>query len=135
MVSLDARNPARARFLASQLTAHSDHLFHSAKSEPELDFVVSRHHLNGIFREGLLAPLDKLDRIAAAERSEPGFDAEASRRADRRMGWILRILGVRGAAASIDVPLADAMRQDGLETPKSRRHGRHSQPWSGRMGT
>lgn len=107
--------PARARFLASQLTAHSDHLFLKAMSEPEPDLVMSRRQLDGIFRESLLAHLDKLDRVAAAERAEPGFDPESSRRADRRMGWILRILGARGAAAIIDEPLADEMRRDGLD--------------------
>lgn len=114
MVSLGTRDPARARFLASQLTAHSDQLFHRAMSEPEPDFIMSRRQLDGIFRESLLAHLEKLDRIAAAERAEPDFDPEASRRADRRMGWILRILEARGAAATIDSPLADEMRRDGL---------------------
>ncbi|CAO4135486.1 hypothetical protein OFEAOIEE_LOCUS3230 [Methylorubrum extorquens] len=115
VVSLGTRDPARARFLASQLTAHSDHLFLKAMSEPEPDLVMSRRQLDGIFRESLLAHLDKLDRVAAAERAEPGFDPESSRRADRRMGWILRILGARGAAAIIDDPLADEMRRDGLD--------------------
>ncbi len=114
VVSLGTRDPARARFLASQLTAHSDQLFHRAMSEPEPDLIMSRRQLDGIFRESLLAHLEKLDRIAAAERAEPDFDPEASRRADRRMGWILRILGARGAAATIDSPLADEMRRDGL---------------------
>jgi integrase len=114
VVSLGTRDPARARFLASQLTAHSDQLFHRAMSEPEPDLIMSRRQLDGIFRESLLAHLEKLDRIAAAERAEPDFDPEASRRADRRMGWILRILGARGAAATIDTPLADEMRRDGL---------------------
>ena len=83
-------------------------------SEPEPDLIMSRRQLDGIFRESLLAHLEKLDRIAAAERAEPDFDPEASRCADRRMGWILRILGARGAAATIDSPLADEMRRDGL---------------------
>ena len=114
VVSLGTRDPAQARFLASQLTAHSDHLFHKAMSEPEPDLVMSRRQLDGIFRESLLAQLEKLDRIAAAERAEPGFDPDTSRRADRRMGWILRILGARGAAATINDSLADEMRHDGL---------------------
>lgn len=114
VVSLGTRDPARARFLASQLTAHSDHLFHKAMSEPEPDLVMSRRQLDGIFRESLLRHLDKLDRVAAVERAEAGFDPEASRRADRRMGWVLRILGARGAAATITDLLADEMRRDGL---------------------
>ena len=115
VVALRARDPARAQFLASQLTAHSDHLFHRVMNEPEPDLAMSRCQLDGIFRESLLAHLDKLDRVAAAERAEPGFDPESSRRTDRRMGWILRILGARGAAAAIDDPLADEMRRDGLD--------------------
>lgn len=114
VVSLRTRDPARARFLAGQLTAHSDRLFHRAMTAPEPDLIMSRRQLDGIFRDSLLAHLDKLDRVAAADRAEPGFDPEASRRADRRMGWILRVLGARGSAAAIDDPLADEMRRDGL---------------------
>ncbi|TXM99360.1 hypothetical protein FV242_25855 [Methylobacterium sp. WL64] len=91
VVSLGTRDPARARFLASQLTAHSDQLFHRAMSEPGPDLIMSRRQLDGIFRESLLAHLEKLDRIAAAERAEPDFDPEASRRADRRMSVADRV--------------------------------------------
>ena len=48
-------------------------------NESEPDVVMSRRQLDGIFRKSLLAHLDKLDRVAAAERVEPGFLASSGR--------------------------------------------------------
>lgn len=112
VVCLGTSDPFRARYLASHLTAHSHTLFRRAMDDPDL--VISRRQLDGVFRESLLAHLDKLDRVAATERREVAFDPEESRRADRRMGWVLRLLGARGAAATIDNAIADQMRREGL---------------------
>lgn len=116
IVSLGTRDPRRARFLAGQLTAHSDDLFQRAMADPDPDIVMTRRQLDGVFRESLIAHLDKLDRVAAAERTDPNFDPEDSRRCDHRMGWVFRLLGGRGAAAIVDDATAAKMAGQGLSS-------------------
>ncbi|MFK5599172.1 DUF6538 domain-containing protein [Methylobacterium sp. HMF5984] len=114
IVSLGTRDPRRARFLAGQLTAHSDDLFQHAMANADPDIVMTCRQLDGVFRESLLAHLDKLDRVAAAERVEPNFDPDDSRRCDQRMGWVFRLLAGRGAASVVDDATAAKMAQQGL---------------------
>ena len=114
IVSLGTRDPRRARFLAGQLTAHSDDLFQRAMADP--DIVMTRRQLDGVFRESLLAHLEKLDRVAAAERADANFDPDDSRRCDHRMGWVFRLLASRGAAATVDDATAAKMTEQGLSS-------------------
>ncbi|MCY1644065.1 DUF6538 domain-containing protein [Methylorubrum sp. SL192] len=114
IVSLGTRDPRRARFLAGQLTAHSDDMFQRAMANADPDIVMTRRQLDGVFRESLLAHLDKLDRVAAAERADPNFDPDDSRRCDHRMGWVFRLLAGRGAAAFVDDGTAAKMAEQGL---------------------
>ncbi|NEU15072.1 tyrosine-type recombinase/integrase, partial [Methylobacterium sp. BTF04] len=114
IVSLGTRDPRRARFLAGQLTAHSDDLFQRAMTYTDTDIVMTRRQLDGVFRESLLAHLDKLDRVAAAERADPNFDPDDSRRCDQRMGWVFRLIAGRGAAAVVDQATAAKMAEQGL---------------------
>jgi hypothetical protein len=114
IVSLGTCDPRRARFLAGQLTAYSDELFHRAMADADPEIVMTRRQLDGVFRESLLVHLDKLDRVAAAERADPDFDPDDSRRCDRRMGWVFRLLAGRGAAAKVDAGTAAKMAEQGL---------------------
>lgn len=114
IVSLGTRDPRRARFLAGQLTAHSDDLFERAMAEADPDIIMTRRQLDGVFRESLLAHLDKLDRVAAAERADPNFDPDDSRRCDHRMGWVFRLLAGRGGSAVVDEATAAKMIDQGM---------------------
>lgn len=116
IVSLGTCDPRRARFLAGQLTAYSDELFYRAMADADPDIVMTRRQLDGVFRESLLVHLDKLDRVAAAERADPDFDPEDSRRCDHRMGWVFRLLAGRGAAAKVDAGTAAKMAEQGLSS-------------------
>jgi integrase len=110
ILGLRTSDPRRARVLAGQITALVDLHFFPAIMNQRL----SHKQIQQIFREVFTRHLDKLDAVVARERMEPDFDAEASRRSDRVVGWAYRLLETRGAAANVDLRAQQAMRADGM---------------------
>jgi hypothetical protein len=113
VVSLGTRDPARARYLAGQLTALSDQLFASMR-DPFDQTVATPDQLERLFREALLDHLHSLELDWAAMRSQPDFDPQVARRKEILDGWSYRIYAAHAHAARVDDVLADRMRADGL---------------------
>ena len=109
-LSLRTRDPARARFLAGQVTALADTFVIEAKS-----MGLTPQQMQQIFAQAFTAHLDKLERIALRERAEPGHDPEQERAADQRMGWVYRLLETRGKEARLDERAVSQMWSAGLD--------------------
>ena len=110
LLGLRTSDSRRARFLASQITALVDLHFLPAIMNQHL----SQQQIQSIFRDVFTRHLSKLELVVARERMEPDFNAEDSRRFDRLMGWVYRLLETRGRAAAVDPRARDAMTADGL---------------------
>ncbi|MBG0810800.1 hypothetical protein IY145_15620 [Methylosinus sp. H3A] len=66
-----------------------------------------------MFRAVFTRRLDKLEAVAARERAEDGFDPEKSRRSERVMAHVYRLLETRGRAAAVDDRAAAQMAAQG----------------------
>jgi integrase len=110
MLGLRTSDPTRARFLAGQISALADRCFFPVAMNHQL----SHQQLQQIFRDVFTRHLDKLDRVAARERLEPDFDADKSRRGDRIMGWVYRLLETRGRSAGVDERAEAQMAVEGM---------------------
>jgi hypothetical protein len=67
-----------------------------------------------VFRIVFTRRLDKLEAVAARERAEDDFDPEKSRRSERVMGHVYRLLETRGRAAAVDERAAAQMAAQGM---------------------
>jgi hypothetical protein len=67
-----------------------------------------------VFRIVFTRRLDKLEAVAARERAEDDFDPEKSRRSERVMGHVYRLLETRGRAAAVDERDAAQMAAQGM---------------------
>jgi hypothetical protein len=80
LISLRTRDPELARRFAVRLDA----AFEDVRTACELGSYLTRHQLDAMLRQVVATHMDKLDRVAAAAKANPGFDAERARRDDRR---------------------------------------------------
>lgn len=67
-----------------------------------------------MFRIVFTRRLDKPEAVAARERAEDDFDPEKSRRSERVMGHVYRLLETRGRAAAVDERAAAQMAAQGM---------------------
>lgn len=108
-ISMRTRDPVRARSLAAQLNA----VFEELMMAPETQFL-SKGQLDGILRSVVATHLVKLDRVAAAGKSMPFFDASEAARMDVCVAWAYRLFDAQGADARVRDEDRDAMRNAGL---------------------
>ncbi|WP_157234876.1 DUF6538 domain-containing protein [Methylosinus sp. LW4] len=110
ILGLRTSNPGRARFLAGQISALADRCFFPAAMTSRL----SQQQIQKVFRIVFTQHLDKLEAVAARERTENDFDPEKSRRSERVMGHVYRLLETRGRAAAVDERSAAQMAAQGM---------------------
>ena len=110
ILNLRTRDPARARFLAGQVTALADTFVIEART-----MGLTPQQTQQIFAQTFTAHLNRLERIAVRERAEPRYDPERERSADHRMGWVYRLLETRGHDAQVDERAASQMWSAGLD--------------------
>ena len=80
-------------------------------TEPRL----TRQQMQTIFRQVFARHLDKLEAVVAREKQEFGFRSGRSERSGRVMGWVFRLLELRGPKiAAIDASAVAAMRADNM---------------------
>ncbi|BBU62133.1 hypothetical protein MSC49_20680 [Methylosinus sp. C49] len=75
---------------------------------------LSQQQIQKVFRFVFTQHLDKLAAVAARERVDDGFDPEKSRRSERVMGHVYRLLETRGRAAAVDERAAAQMAAQGM---------------------
>jgi len=110
-LSLRTTSPVMARRLATQLDTiledaamlaeNTDLHLSSSQIETMLCAVVQRH-------------LTKLERVALAAKSVPGFDVDQARSDDKRALWTYTLLDAQGAAAVVRQEDRSRMISDGL---------------------
>ncbi|WP_159731426.1 DUF6538 domain-containing protein [Methylosinus sp. Ce-a6] len=110
ILGLGASNPRRARYLAGQISALADRCFFPAAMTSRL----SQQQIQKVFRVVFTQHLDKLEAVTARERAEDDFDPEKSRRSERVMGHVYRLLETRGRAAVVDERAAAQMAAQGI---------------------
>ncbi|WP_156967812.1 DUF6538 domain-containing protein [Methylosinus sp. PW1] len=110
ILGLRTSNPGRARYLAGQISALADRCFFPAAMTSRL----SQQQIQKVFRIVFTQHLDKLEAVAARERTENDFDPEKSRRSERVMGHVYRLLETRGRAAAVDERSAAQMAAQGM---------------------
>lgn len=93
-MSLKTCSADRARALAAQLDA----AFAEIAMLAETNFL-SAPQLDAMLRDVIAAHSAKLDRIAAAGKTDPHFDAAEAARMDLRIGWAYRLLDAQGSSA------------------------------------
>ena len=109
LVSLLTREPARARSIAAQLDAVFEILMMSSDAQ-----FLTKKQIDGILRSVVEEHLAKLDRVAAAGKTAPFFDAGEAAFMDRRVAWVYRLLDAQGADAVAHPDDRAAMTQAGL---------------------
>jgi hypothetical protein len=75
---------------------------------------LSQQQIQKVFRIVFTQRLDKLEAVAARERTENDFDPEKSRRSERVMGHVYRLLETRGRATAVDERSAAQMAAQGM---------------------
>lgn len=108
-LSLRTREPVRARFLAAQLDATAADLFMTTAPD-----AITKQQLSALFQKAFAGHGAKLDRVAAFDRQEKGFDARAEITADRAVGWSYRVASTKGVHGRIGDDDRDAMAKAGL---------------------
>ena len=109
LVSLLTREPARARSIAAQLDA----VFEIIMMSPDAQFL-TRKQIDAMLRAVVEGHLAKLDRVAAAGKTAPFFDAAEAACMDLRVAWAYRLLDGQGADAVVRPDDRVAMTQAGL---------------------
>lgn len=109
LVSRLTREPARARSIAAQLDA----MFEILMMSPDAQFL-TKNQIDAILRSVVEGHLAKLDRVAAAGKTAPFFDAAEAACMDLRVAWVYRLLDAQGADAVARPDDRTAMTQAGL---------------------
>ena len=109
-LSMRTSCPKRARYLAAQLTARIEGI-------RQVDMTaMTRAQFQAILKEAAAEHIEKLDRVAAAERSRSNHDVEEASRIDRAMGHAFRILAAGGPSATITDGVRDRLLAEGMPT-------------------
>jgi hypothetical protein len=107
--SLRTRDPVRARRLASYVSAAFEDLVMSAETH-----FLTKTQLDGLLRAVVETHLAKLDRVAAAAKSDAGFDAAEAERQDKIVGWAYGLLYAQGDNAVVRDQDRAMIREAGL---------------------
>ena len=126
LISLRTFNPKQASSLAAQLDALLDDL----TTMPDAR-LLTQPQLDGMLRDVLMHHLAKLERVAAVEKLERGFDRSRAERDDLRTAWVYRLLESKGPSAQVsnDDREVDPCRR--LRREGDRIHRRAPEPPSG----
>ncbi len=108
-MSLKTCSADRARSIAAQLDA----AFAEIAMLAETNFL-SAPQLDAMLRAVIATHSAKLDRVAAAAKTAPYFDAGEAARMDLRVGWAYRLLDAQGADAVVRPQDRTAMMAAGL---------------------
>src|SRR5271157_3465601 len=110
LISLRTFNPKQASSLAAQFDALLDDLttMHDAPllTQPQLD---------GMLRDVLMHHLAKLERVAAVEKLERGFNRGRAERDDLRTAWVYRLLESKGPSAQVSDDDREAILADSFD--------------------
>jgi len=109
IVSLRTANPLWARSVAVQLDALMDDLLVA----PKPNFLTSAQ-MDRMLRAAVEAQLEKLERLAAAEKTDPVFDAQKAARVSKQVGWAFSLLAAGGEKAPVAPSDLEAMQADGF---------------------
>jgi hypothetical protein len=112
-LSLRTADPTFARRLVVLLDAKLEEIVTA--------FEQSAMHLtppqvDGLLRDVVTTHLSKLERLSAAAKSFPEFDAAQAKRDDLRAAWSYRLLHAQGFAAVVQPPDEAQMSADGMTT-------------------
>jgi hypothetical protein len=75
---------------------------------------LSPPQVDGLLRDVVTTHLHKLERLAAAAKSFPAFDAAQAKRDDRRAAWCYRLLHAQGSSAVVRPADEEQMAVDGM---------------------
>ena len=110
-LSLRTTSPVMARRLATQLDAI---LEDAAMLAENADLHLSRYQIETMLAAVVERHLTKLERVALAAKSAPGFDVDQARSDDQRALWTYTLLDAQGAAAVVRQEDRSRMISDGL---------------------
>ena len=110
LISLRTFNPKQASSLAAQLDALLDDL----TTMPDAR-LLTQPQLDGMLRDVLVHHLAKLERVAAVEKLERGFNRNRAERDDRRTAWVYRLLEFQGPGAQVSHDDREAILADGFD--------------------
>jgi hypothetical protein len=80
------------------------------------EMLLTPPQVDGLLREVVTKHLNKLERLAAAAKSFPNFDAAQAERDDRRGAWTYRLLHAQGPGAVVRSTDEPQMSADGMTT-------------------
>ncbi|MEH2506376.1 DNA-binding transcriptional ArsR family regulator [Bradyrhizobium sp. AZCC 1578] len=110
-MSLRTTSPVTARRLAIQLDAI---LEDAAMLAENADLHLSRSQIETMLGAVVERHLTKLERVALAAKSAPGFDVDQARSDDKRALWTYTLLDAQGATAAVRPEDRIRMAADGL---------------------
>ena len=110
LISLRTFNPKQASSLAAQLDALLDDLTTMPHAR-----LLTQPQLDGMLRDVLMHHLAKLERVAAVEKLERGFDRSRAERDDLRTAWVYRLLESKGPSAQVSSDDREAILADGFD--------------------
>jgi integrase len=113
-LSLQTPDPSFARRLVVLLDAKLEEVV-TAFEHAEMHLNPSQ--VDGLLRDVVTKHLNKLERMSAAAKSFPNFDASQAERDDRRAAWAYRLLHAQGACAVVRPTDETQMSADGLSAP------------------
>jgi integrase len=110
-MSLQTPDPSFARRLVVLLDAKLEEVV-TAFENAEMHLTPPQ--LDGLLRDVVTKHLHKLERLSAAAKSFPEFDASQAKRDDRRAAWSYRLLHAQGASAVVRPADEEQMAADGM---------------------
>lgn len=110
-MSLQTPDPSFARRLVVLLDAKLEEVV-TAFENAEMHLTPPQ--LDGLLRDVVTKHLHKLERLSAAAKSFPEFDALQAKRDDRRAAWSYRLLHAQGASAVVRPADEEQMAADGM---------------------
>jgi integrase len=112
-LSLQTPDPNFARRLVVLLDAKLEEVV-TAFEHAEMHLTPAQ--VDGLLRDVVTKHLIKLERLSAAAKSFPNFDASQAERDDRRAAWAYRLLHAQGASAVVRPNDEMEMSADGMTT-------------------
>ncbi|ABE61758.1 hypothetical protein Nham_0896 [Nitrobacter hamburgensis X14] len=110
-LSLQTPDPNFARRLVVLLDAKLEEVV-TAFEHAEMHLTPAR--VDGLLRDVVTKHLNKLERLSAAAKSFPNFDAAQAERDDRRAAWAYRLLHAQGPGAVVRPTDETEMSADGM---------------------
>jgi hypothetical protein len=110
-LSLQTPDPSFARRLVVLLDAKLEEVV-TAFEHAEMHLTPPQ--VDGLLRDVVTAHLSRLERLSAAAKSFPNFDASQAERDDRRAAWAYRLLHAQGSSAVVRPADEEQMSADGM---------------------